>query len=385
MASLTLRHLKKVYLPEDRRRGLLPKKRKAEAPGPVTAVEDFSLSVADGEFVALVGPSGCGKTTTLRMIAGLEEPTAGEIEVDGRPMTWSEPQERNMAMVSQSYALYPNLTVYQNMAFPLEVRKTPRDRIDSIVREAAEILEITPYLARRPRALSGGQRQRVAIGRAIVRDPDFLLMDEPLSNLDQETRDQMRTELIRLRQRIHTTFLYVTHDYREAMTLGDRIVVMDAGQIRQVDTPQEIFDRPADRFVAGFMGSPQMNFFEGSRLELAEGRYAVQILGRKYILAGGQQEALRAAGRAPGPVTAGVRPVYLRLEEGGLPGRIVQSDTGGAELRLTVNIQGAAVVTAVLPTLELDLSELRPGAGVGISFPPERIHLFDPDTGKTLL
>ena len=210
----------------------------------------------------MVGPSGCGKSTTLRMVAGLEEISSGELYIDGKLMNDVAPKDRDIAMVFQNYALYPHMTVYENMAFPLKLRKRPKSEIDKAVREAAEILDITQYLDRKPKALSGGQRQRVAIGRAIVREPKILLMDEPLSNLDAKLRNQMRAEIIKLRQKINTTFLYVTHDQTEAMTLGDRIVIMKDGFIQQIGTPQEVFDHPANLFVAGFIGTPQMNFFD---------------------------------------------------------------------------------------------------------------------------
>ena len=225
----------------------------------VTAVNDFNLEIADKEFIVLVGPSGCGKSTTLRMVAGLEEISKGELYIDGKLVNDVEPKDRDIAMVFQSYALYPHMTVRENMAFPLKLRKMDPAEINRRVNQAAEILDITQYLERRPKALSGGQRQRVAIGRAIVREPKVLLMDEPLSNLDAKLRNQMRAEIIKLRQRIDTTFIYVTHDQTEAMTLGDRIVIMKDGFIQQIGTPQEVFDTPANFFVAGFIGSPQRN------------------------------------------------------------------------------------------------------------------------------
>jgi len=229
----------------------------------------------------LVGPSGCGKSTTLRMVAGLEEISSGELYIDGKLMNDVAPKDRDIAMVFQNYALYPHMTVYENMAFPLKLRKRPKSEIDKAVREAAEILDITQYLDRKPKALSGGQRQRVAIGRAIVREPKILLMDEPLSNLDAKLRNQMRAEIIKLRQKINTTFLYVTHDQTEAMTLGDRIVIMKDGFIQQIGTPQEVFDHPANLFVAGFIGTPQMNFFD-AELVGRGGHYAVVWLLRAW-------------------------------------------------------------------------------------------------------
>ena len=243
MASLKLNHIYKIYS------------------GNVTAVSDFCLDIEDKEFIVLVGPSGCGKSTTLRMVAGLEEISEGELYIGDRLVNDVAPKDRDIAMVFQNYALYPHMTVYDNMAFGLKLRKKPKDEIDKLVREAAKILSIEQLLNRKPKALSGGQRQRVAIGRAIVREPKVLLMDEPLSNLDAKLRNQMRAELIQLRQRIDTTFIYVTHDQTEAMTLGDRIVIMKDGLIQQIGTPQEVFNHPANLFVAGFIGMPQMNFY----------------------------------------------------------------------------------------------------------------------------
>ena len=225
----------------------------------VTAVSDFTLEIADKEFIVLVGPSGCGKSTTLRMVAGLEDISQGELYIDGKLVNDEEPKDRDIAMVFQSYALYPHMTVRQNMEFPLKLRKMNKEEIDRRVNQAAETLDIVQYLDRKPKALSGGQRQRVAIGRAIVREPKVLLMDEPLSNLDAKLRNQMRAEIIKLRQRIDTTFIYVTHDQTEAMTLGDRIVIMKDGFIQQIGTPQQVFDSPVNLFVAGFIGTPQMN------------------------------------------------------------------------------------------------------------------------------
>ena len=245
---------------------------------------DVNISIADKEFIVLVGPSGCGKSTTLRMVAGLEDITDGELYIDGKLMNDVAPKDRDIAMVFQSYALYPQMTVYQNMAFSLELRKTPKAEIDRKVREAAEILEITQYLDRKPAALSGGQRQRVAIGRAMVRDPKVFLMDEPLSNLDAKLRNQMRAEIIKLRQRINTTFIYVTHDQTEAMTLGDRIVIMKDGYVNQIGTPVEVFNKPVNLFVAGFIGMPVMNFFDNCKLLLENGVYYAEIRGVKFKL-----------------------------------------------------------------------------------------------------
>ena len=257
MAEVILNHIKKVYPNIDQKKG---KKKKEEAEKKsnlkvteegVLAVQDFNLHIQDKEFIVLVGPSGCGKSTTLRMVAGLEDISGGELYISGQQVNDVPSKDRDIAMVFQSYALYPHMTIYDNMAFPLKLRKLPKDEIDQRVRQAAEILGITQYLDRKPKQLSGGQRQRVAIGRAIVREPKVLLMDEPLSNLDAKLRNQMRAEIIKLRQRINTTFIYVTHDQTEAMTLGDRIVIMKDGVVQQIGTPQEVFHHPANLFVAG--------------------------------------------------------------------------------------------------------------------------------------
>ena len=246
MASISLQHIYKIY------------------PGDVTAVKDFNLEIADKEFIILVGPSGCGKSTTLRMIAGLEEISKGELYIGDRLVNDVPPKDRDIAMVFQNYALYPHMTVYKNMAFGLELRKTPKDEIDKRVREAAKVLDIDHLLDRKPKALSGGQRQRVALGRAMVRNPAVFLLDEPLSNLDAKLRTSMRTEIIKLHQKLATTFIYVTHDQTEAMTMGDRIVVMKDGIVQQVDTPQNLYDFPCNMFVAGFIGSPQMNLLDAT-------------------------------------------------------------------------------------------------------------------------
>ncbi|MBR0518087.1 MAG: ATP-binding cassette domain-containing protein, partial [Firmicutes bacterium] len=277
MAEVSLRHIKKIYPnTEKKKKKDEPAHRtthlKVTAEG-IVAVDDFNLEIKDREFIVLVGPSGCGKSTTLRMVAGLEEISGGELLIDGKLMNDVAPKDRDIAMVFQSYALYPHMTVRENMAFPLKLKKVPQAEIDKKVNEAAEILGITEYLERKPKALSGGQRQRVAIGRAIVREPKVLLMDEPLSNLDAKLRNQMRAEIIKLRQRINTTFLYVTHDQTEAMTLGDRIVIMKDGEVQQIGTPQEVFDHPSNLFVSGFICVPQMNYFD-AKLVKTDGKYA---------------------------------------------------------------------------------------------------------------
>ncbi len=302
MASVTLKGIKKVY-PFSGDDNKKRRRKKDEAPQEkanltitdegVVAVHDFNLEIKDKEFIVLVGPSGCGKSTTLRMVAGLEEITDGELYIGGQLMNDVAPKDRDIAMVFQNYALYPHMTVWENIAFPLKLRKVPKDEIDKKVKQAAEILDITQYLDRKPKALSGGQRQRVAIGRAIVREPKVFLMDEPLSNLDAKLRNQMRAEIIKLRERIDTTFIYVTHDQTEAMTLGDRIVVMKDGVVQQIGTPQEVFNHPHNLFVAGFIGTPQMNFFD-AKLVKEGGKYVVAVGGMKVELSPEKQAALSA-------------------------------------------------------------------------------------------
>ncbi|MBR3332994.1 MAG: sn-glycerol-3-phosphate ABC transporter ATP-binding protein UgpC, partial [Clostridia bacterium] len=277
MASVKLTDVKKIY------------------DNKVTAVHDFNLEIRDKEFVVFVGPSGCGKSTTLRMIAGLEDISEGTLEIDGEVVNDLQPKDRDIAMVFQNYALYPHMTVYDNIAFSLRLKKMPEDEIYERVTNAAQVLGITEYLTRKPRALSGGQRQRVAIGRAMVRNAKVFLMDEPLSNLDAKLRNQMRAEIILLRQKLDTTFIYVTHDQTEAMTLGDRIVIMKDGYIEQVGTPQEVFDTPVNLFVAGFIGSPQMNFLKANLVKGAGG-YEVEILGVKLPLNAEQNAVLEQKG-----------------------------------------------------------------------------------------
>ncbi len=389
MANLVLKNIKKIY--PNAAGGKKAKKKKEHVSDEpkanlqitdegVVAVQQFSLDIADKEFIVLVGPSGCGKSTTLRMIAGLEEISDGELYIGGKLVNDVAPKDRDIAMVFQNYALYPHMTVYENMAFSMKLKKMPKDEIDKKVREAAAILDITQYLDRKPKALSGGQRQRVAIGRAIVREPKVLLMDEPLSNLDAKLRNQMRAEIIKLRQRINTTFIYVTHDQTETMTLGDRIVIMKDGFIQQIGTPQEVFNHPANIFVAGFIGVPQMNFFKDAKLLLENGQYSVEILGRRFVLGTQQQEALKASNRQSGAVIAGVRPVHVQLKHGGIPAKLEVSEMMGSEQHLHVNANGTEII-AIVSTL---------GTGshtdtVELDFLPECIHLFDPNTEKNLI
>ena len=391
MATLNLKNIKKVYPHSG---GEKKSKKKADAGEKkvnlqvtdegVVAVQEFSLDIADKEFIVLVGPSGCGKSTTLRMVAGLEEISGGELYIDNQLMNDVEPKNRDIAMVFQSYALYPHMTVYENMAFPLKLRKTPKEEIDRRVKEAAEILDITQYLDRKPKALSGGQRQRVAIGRAIVREPKVLLMDEPLSNLDAKLRNQMRAEIIKLRQKIDTTFMYVTHDQTEAMTLGDRIVIMKDGFIQQIGTPQEVFDHPANLFVAGFIGMPQMNFFD-AKLEKDGGKYTVSVGGCRVELSGEKQAALAARNVAAQDITLGVRPNHIVLAgdtANALTAKVDVSEMMGSEVHLHANANGRDVVV-IVPTLDLKGDTFGIGAEIHLTFGGNVCHVFDRE-GKNL-
>ena len=393
MAEIVLKHVQKVYPnTESKKKGFFGKKKKTEekkhnlkvTEDGVLAVEDFNLTVHDQEFVVLVGPSGCGKSTTMRMVAGLEDITSGDVLIDGKRVNDVAPKDRDIAMVFQSYALYPNMTVYENMAFTLELKKVPKDEIDRKVRSAAEILGITEYLDRKPKALSGGQRQRVAIGRAIVRDPKVFLMDEPLSNLDAKLRNQMRAEIIKLREKIDTTFIYVTHDQVEAMTLGDRIVIMRDGFIQQIGTPQEVFNHPANLFVAGFIGTPQMNFFENCQLTKTADGYTLTVMGKTVSLTPEQSAKLAAAGVESRSVTAGVRPVHISLGESGIPAEVDVSELMGSELHLHLAANGQDVV-AVIPTANIDPMAYARHTAVKFGFDAKLVHLFDADSEKNLI
>ncbi len=344
---------------------------------------DVNIKIKDKEFIVLVGPSGCGKSTTLRMVAGLEEITDGELYIDGQLMNDVAPKDRDIAMVFQSYALYPQMTVYQNMAFSLELRKLPKDEIDQKVREAAEILGITQFLDRKPAALSGGQRQRVAIGRAMVRDPKVFLMDEPLSNLDAKLRNQMRAEIIKLRQRINTTFMYVTHDQTEAMTLGDRIVIMKDGYVNQIGTPVEVFNKPVNLFVAGFIGMPVMNFFDNCKLLLEDGVYYAEIRGVKFKLSDFQQKALKANGQQACDIIAGIRPQHISVGEGELTAKVEVSEMMGSEYNIHARSHDDEVVM-VVPTVGLD-TDVSMGATVQFTTEPDLIQLFDKETSNNLI
>ncbi|MCD7743536.1 MAG: sn-glycerol-3-phosphate ABC transporter ATP-binding protein UgpC [Oscillospiraceae bacterium] len=363
MAGVTLRNVKKVY------------------ENGVEAVQDFSLEIADKEFVVLVGPSGCGKSTTLRMIAGLESITAGELYIGDRLVNAVPPKDRDISMVFQNYALFPHLTVYENMAFPLKMRHFPKRVIDEKVTEAAAMLDISELLKRKPKALSGGQRQRVAIGRAIVRDPSVFLMDEPLSNLDAKLRNQMRMELVALRERVQTTFVYVTHDQIEAMTLGDRIVVMRDGVIQQVGSPDDVYAHPANAFVAGFIGTPQMNLLP-AELRCTGGIYSVSLSGVSLPLGAEAERALTERAAPPQSVTLGIRPESVELLSAGARGL-------PAALSFAERLGGTVNLHAAFGAGELVLSvpaERAPRAGsiLTLGLPPEAIRLFDPQSGASL-
>ena len=396
MAGVSLVNIKKVYPPSSEQKKSKKSKKGEQAEEKkvnlqvtaegVVAVQEFNLEVADKEFIVLVGPSGCGKSTTLRMVAGLEEITSGELYIDGKLMNDVAPKDRDIAMVFQNYALYPHMTVYENMAFPLKLRKVPKDEIDRRVKEAAEILDITQYLDRKPKALSGGQRQRVAIGRAIVREPKILLMDEPLSNLDAKLRNQMRAEIIKLRQKINTTFLYVTHDQTEAMTLGDRIVIMKDGFIQQIGTPQEVFDHPANLFVAGFIGTPQMNFFD-AKLKKEGEKYLASVGGYQVELSPAKCANLIKQGVTDQDITLGVRPnhIVLRQEGPSIPAKVDVFEMMGNEIHLHVTAEGKDVVI-IVPTMDLTgnyTEAFSAGKDLAFSFGGNACHVFDKE-GKNL-
>ena len=373
MASVTLEHIKKVY---DKN---------------VVAVHDFNLEIKDKEFVVFVGPSGCGKSTTLRMIAGLEDISGGTLKIDDRVVNDVEPKDRDIAMVFQNYALYPHITVYENLAFSLRLRKMDKEEIHRRVCQAAEILGITEYLGRKPKALSGGQRQRVAIGRAIVRNAKVFLMDEPLSNLDAKLRNQMRAEIILLRKRVDTTFIYVTHDQTEAMTLGDRIVIMKDGYIMQVGTPQEVFDTPINLFVAGFIGSPQMNFLKASLVKEAGG-YSVELLGVRLPLNEDQNAVLQQKGVGSQEIILGVRPEHTTVlfdkAENAIGCTINVNEMMGSELHLHLSSENDDKIIVRLPTVDLTKEQragLTSGSKLYITFPAKVMHLFDPETERSLI
>ena len=391
MATVQLKNIKKVYPFVSGEQKKNKKKKGEEQPEKkvnlqitdegVVAVQEFNLDIADKEFIVLVGPSGCGKSTTLRMVAGLEEITAGELYIDDKLMNDVAPKDRDIAMVFQNYALYPHMTVYENMAFSLKLRHVAKAEIDKKVREAAEILDITQYLERKPKALSGGQRQRVAIGRAIVRDPKVMLMDEPLSNLDAKLRNEMRAEIIKLRQKLNTTFIYVTHDQTEAMTLGDRIVIMRDGYIQQIGTPQEVFNHPANLFVAGFIGMPVMNFFDAQFIREGD-KFFVELAGYKVELDAEKEERLLKNEVQSQGITLGVRPEHTDLVADGVKARVDVSEMMGSSVHLHLSAEGRDVIV-IVPTVDLKES-FRMGDTVQFGFAGKVAHVFSKETGKNL-
>ena len=373
MASVKLTNVKKIYGKD------------------TVAVQDFNLDIADKEFIVFVGPSGCGKSTTLRMIAGLEEISAGTVEIDGVVVNDLQPRDRDIAMVFQNYALYPHLSVFENMAFPLRLKKVPQDEVYARVTNAAEILGITEYLTRKPRALSGGQRQRVAIGRAMVRDSKVFLMDEPLSNLDAKLRNQMRAEIILLRKKIDTTFIYVTHDQTEAMTLGDRIVIMKDGFIQQVGTPTQVFDMPLNLFVAEFIGAPKMNTFK-TKLVCEGGKYYVTPYGAKIEVTGDKAKMLADRKIGSKDIVLGVRPEHITLSQkdnpAAIPCTIQVNEMMGSELHLHVLVAGGDKLIVRIPTVSLteeERSKFVYGATIYVSFEGKVMHFFDPSTERNIL
>ncbi|MBS6453951.1 MAG: sn-glycerol-3-phosphate ABC transporter ATP-binding protein UgpC [Butyrivibrio sp.] len=369
MASLSLKNVCKVY------------------PNGFVAVKDFNLDVADKEFIIFVGPSGCGKSTTLRMIAGLEEISSGELWIGDKLVNDVEPKDRDIAMVFQNYALYPHMTVYDNMSFGLKLRKVPKPEIDKLVHEAAKILGIEQLLDRKPKALSGGQRQRVAMGRAIVRNPKVFLMDEPLSNLDAKLRVQMRIEIQKIHQRLETTIIYVTHDQTEAMTLGTRIVVLKDGIIQQVDTPQNLYDKPCNVFVAGFMGSPQMNLINAKVVQSGED-VVLMFGGNTVKLPEGKAQKLIDAGYVDTTVIMGIRPEDLNDSEviiNANPDCVIEAtirvyELLGAEVYLYFDIDEVNCTARVNPR-----TTARPGDTIKLGIDMTKLHIFDKDTEQVIL
>jgi len=369
MAGITLTGIGKVY------------------PGDVRAVQDFNLEIEDKEFVILVGPSGCGKSTTLRMIAGLEEITEGELYIGDRLVNDVAPKDRDIAMVFQNYALYPHMSVYKNMAFALKLRKEPKDVIDQKVQEAAKILGIEELLKRKPKALSGGQRQRVALGRAMVRNPAVFLLDEPLSNLDAKLRATMRAELIKLQKKLGTTFVYVTHDQAEAMTMADRIVIMHNGFIQQVDTPQVLYDKPCNQFVAGFIGTPPMNFLEGVVKKDGES-YSVQVGDAALPVLPGRLAPEKVAPYVGKEVVVGIRPEDLHLEpvfmeqstSGILDVKVELAELMGSEIYLYAAVGDRSLIARVSVQ-----NRLRPGDTIKLAANCNKLHLFDKETEQVIV
>ena len=353
--------------------------------GSFKALKDINIDIHEGEFFTFLGPSGCGKTTTLRTITGFISPSAGTVSVRGKDITHTPIEKRNIGMVFQSYALFPTMTVYENIAFGLQVQKMDKEEIRKKVVEMGKKVDLNEeQLKKKVSELSGGQQQRVAIARALVTNPEIICLDEPLSNLDAKLRNQMRAEIIKLREKIDTTFIYVTHDQVEAMTLGDRIVIMRDGYIQQIGTPQEVFNHPANLFVAGFIGSPQMNFFENCQLTKTAGGYTLTVMGETVTLTAEQSAKLAAAGVESRSVTAGVRPVHISLGESGIPAEVDVSELMGSELHLHLAANGQDVV-AVIPTANIDPMAYARHTAVKFGFDAKLVHLFDADSEKNLI
>ena len=386
MASITLKNVTKIYRSTEKERGgLFRNKKVSEKKRDVIAVKDFSMEIEDKEFVVLLGPSGCGKSTTLRMIAGLEEIDGGELFIDDVLVNDMESKDRDVAMVFQNYALYPHMSVFDNMAFAIRKRIPDKKEVERKVREAAEILGITEYLNRKPRELSGGQRQRVAIGRAIVRNPKVMLMDEPLSNLDAKLRNQMRSELLKLRKRIDATFVYVTHDQTEAMTLGDRVVVMKDGEVMQIGKPDEIYSNPASVFVATFIGNPQMNIFPVSAYRKGEG-YSINLFGKELALGMEYSSVLSKRKESFIPLKLGIRPEYITLdEENGLfSGEVSIAEHTGNSVIIHMNINGNEVVVLEEERNRREV-DYAPDSIISFSFSLSDVYLFDAESGRNIL
>lgn len=358
MATVSLKHISKIY------------------PDGTTAVDDFNLDIQDKEFIVFVGPSGCGKSTTLRMIAGLESITKGELFIDGTLSNDIQPKDRDIAMVFQNYALYPHMSVYENMAFSLKMKKYSKEEIKQKIEEAAKILNIEHFLDKKPRALSGGQRQRVALGRAIVRHPKVFLLDEPLSNLDAKLRSQMRAEISKLHKKLQTTFIYVTHDQTEAMTMADRIVIMKDGIVQQIDTPQNLYVSPKNKFVAGFIGTPCMNFFEG-KVQHANGDISVSFGDHTIRL----NQKLKDYDKEK--VQFGIRAEHIKLTEetdDSIPAKVSNIETLGAESLLYLSVGDCQFIVRVDSATQVNVDDT-----LHVVFPEEKIYFFDADTEQTIL
>ena len=369
MSSLSLEHIYKIY------------------PNGFEAVKDFNLQIEDREFIIFVGPSGCGKSTTLRMVAGLEDISKGELKIDGKVMNDVDPKDRDIAMVFQNYALYPHMSVYDNMAFGLKLRKVPKDEIDKAVRDAARILDLEHLLERKPKALSGGQRQRVAMGRAIVRNPRVFLMDEPLSNLDAKLRVQMRTEIAKLHERLGATIIYVTHDQTEAMTLGTRIVVMKDGIVQQVDSPINLYNEPCNLFVAGFIGSPQMNFMDAD-VKKTDGKIVLKIADQNFPIPAAKGKVLEEKGYVGKTITAGIRPEHIadadiedpKDQSGIFQAAVNVYELMGAEVYLYFDYAGTQMTARVDPR-----TKATTGKTGRFAMDLSMIHAFDKETGLAIV